>query len=165
MMVMKAVSAASSLLILGSGSSTRRAILSEMGLAYEIHKPDIDEKAIRRTDPADLVLALGRAKAAALLEGPQAADFAARRAFILTADQVVVWKGQILEKPENEAEARAFIAGYAESPPRTVGSCVISCTVTGKQWTAVDEACVVRAHVCMCLLAHPTDLLPCPARS
>ena len=63
-----------------------------MGLQFEIHKPDIDEKAIRRQDPAELVLALGVAKAKALLEGPKAADFAARSALVLTADQVVVWR-------------------------------------------------------------------------
>lgn len=130
-------------LILGSGSSTRRAILSEMGFtSIEVHKPDIDEKAIRRPDPADLVTTLGYAKAAALMNGPSAEDFKARGALLLTADQVVVCDGVILEKPESEEEARRFIGGYSASPPRTVGSCVITDALTGRQWSAVDEATV-----------------------
>ncbi|KAL1522416.1 hypothetical protein AB1Y20_017406 [Prymnesium parvum] len=140
---MKSLSAAaSSLLVLGSGSSTRKLILSEMGLQFEVHKPDIDEKAIRYADPVELVLALGKAKAAALLHGPQSADFAARSAFLLTGDQVVVWDGQILEKPESEEEARRFIEGYGALPPKTVGSCVVTDAVTGEQWSAVDEATI-----------------------
>ena len=117
-------------LILGSGSSTRKAILGEMGIPFTVDKPGIDEKAIRREEPSELVLALGLAKAAALLDGPNGATYASRGDLILTGDQVVVWNGQILEKPENEKEARAFIAGYGESPPSTVGSCVVTDAAT-----------------------------------
>jgi septum formation protein len=46
--------------------------------------------------------------------------------FLITCDQVVVHEGRILEKPEDAAEARAFIAGYARSPAQTVGS--VLCT-------------------------------------
>ena len=53
-----------------------------------------------------------------------------------------MWNGQILEKPESEEEARRFIAGYGEAPPKTVGSCVITDAVTGQQWSAVDEATI-----------------------
>lgn len=129
-------------LVLGSGSSTRRAILSELGLSFEVHKPGIDEKAIRRSSPEELVLALGKAKAAALLEGEHGTEFAAEGALLLTADQVVVWEGTILEKPVDEAEARTFIAGYGKAPARTVGSCVLTDAATGQQWAEVDTACV-----------------------
>ena len=77
-------------LILGSGSASRALILREAGLAFEVAKPDIDEKAIRFDDPSRLVMALGRAKAAALREGPFGARFARDRALLLTGDQVVV---------------------------------------------------------------------------
>ena len=59
------LSVASVPLILGSGSASRAAILRELGLRFEVHKPDIDEKVIRFTYPTELVMALGRAKAAA----------------------------------------------------------------------------------------------------
>ena len=89
-----------------------------------------------------VVLALGLAKAAALLEGEQGETFKSRGDLLLTADQVVVWNGQILEKPENEAEAREFIAGYGKAAPSTVGSCVVTDSATGQQWHAVDTATV-----------------------
>ena len=130
-------------IVLGSGSATRRAILAEVVGAdgFEVIKPDIDEKAIRHADPAELVLALGKAKAAALLEGERGVRVRAPpAALVLTADQVVVCDGKILEKPRNEAEARAFIAGYARSPAETVGSCVLTDAATGEQWAKVDRA-------------------------
>ena len=129
-------------IVLGSGSATRRAILAEVvGADFEVIKPDIDEKAIRHADPAELVLALGKAKAAALLEGERGVRIhAPPAALVLTADQVVVCDGKILEKPRNEAEARAFIAGYARSPAETVGSCVLTDAATGEQWAKVDRA-------------------------
>jgi len=126
--------------ILGSGSSTRRTILNELGVTFEVFKPDIDEKSIRRDDPADLVLTLGRAKAAALLEGPHAAEFKSSGAWLLTADQVVVCNGCILEKPEDAAQARMYIQGYGSAPAETVGSCVLTDTLTGQQWAEVDFA-------------------------
>ena len=130
-------------LILGSGSATRKAILDELGLTFEVCKPGIDEKAIRYDDPEQLVMALGKAKAAALLEGDQVGAFKQQEALILTADQVVVCGDKILEKPESAEEARRFINGYISTPPRTVGSCVISDPLSGQQWAAVDTACVV----------------------
>jgi septum formation protein len=83
-----------------------------MGFTFEVVKPGIDEKAIRYSDPAELVIALGKAKAAALLAGPRAEDFRNKKAFLLTADQVVVCGSTILEKPESADEARQFIARY-----------------------------------------------------
>ena len=132
--------------VLGSGSTTRAAILRELGVKFEVHKPDIDEKAIRYEDPSKLVLALGKAKAAALMEDERFADlrqqWISRGSLILTGDQVVVCGGHILEKPESEHEARRFIAGYAQHAPSTVGSCVVTDPATGMQWAAVDTATV-----------------------
>ena len=131
---------ASAPLVLGSGSSSRAAILRDCGLKFEVRKPGIDEKAIRHDSAKDLVLALGLAKAAALRDDP---DLAARGALLITGDQVVVADGgRILEKPEDEAEARAFIDSYGRDPPRTVGSLVVTDAASGQQWSAVDEACV-----------------------
>ena len=129
-------------IVLGSSSATRSAIMKELGYRFETAKPGIDEKAIRFDDPEELVLALGKAKAKALLEGARGAEFASRGVFLLTGDQVVVWRGKILEKPEDEAECRKFIAGYGEAPPSTVGSCVVTDAASGAQWSSVDVATV-----------------------
>ena len=46
--------------------------------------------------------------------------------------------GQILEKPADEAECRAFIDGYGRAPCGTVGSVVVTDVKTRQQWHAVD---------------------------
>ena len=131
-------------LILGSGSASRAAILRECGLSFEVCKPGIDEKAIRYEDPSQLVMALGRAKATAIQESDDGANLAASGALLITGDQVVVaMNGKILEKPESADEARRFIESYAEDPPQTVGSIVITDAASGQQWSAVDTARVV----------------------
>ena len=43
---------------------------------------------------------------------------------ILTADQVVTCRGQILEKPDNLTEAKSFVTQYGTHPCTTVG-CVV----------------------------------------
>jgi septum formation protein len=57
-----------------------------------------------------------------------------------TDAQVVVHEGRILEKPANAEEARSFIAGYARSPPSTVGSVVCTDLATGSRVQGVDTA-------------------------
>lgn len=129
-------------LVLGSSSATRKALLREIGLEFEVQKPAIDEKAIGdrlRDDPAELVMAIGRAKAAKLLADE---GLARRGAFLLTGDQVVVCDGKILEKPEDEAEARRFIGTFAEHAPSTVGSTVITDAASGAQFACIDRATV-----------------------
>ena len=48
--------------------------------------------------------------------------------------------GRILEKPESEAEARAFITGYSLSSAQTVGSVLVTNLNSGKEAMAVDVA-------------------------
>ena len=54
--------------------------------------------------------------------------------------QVVVHDGRILEKPESDAEARAFISGYSLSSAQTVGSVLVTNLNSGKEAMAVDVA-------------------------
>jgi septum formation protein len=54
-------------IILGSKSFTRKAILTEMGVEYDVVTADIDEKAIRKETPEELVMALAMAKADAIV--------------------------------------------------------------------------------------------------
>lgn len=127
-------------IVLGSASRTRRDILTALGITFEVEKPDIDEKAIRHPDVETLVLTLGRAKAAALLEGERGERLRREGAWILTGDQVVICAGEVLEKPEDEAEARRFIGAYATNSPSTVGSAVLTDASSGQQWETVFKA-------------------------
>lgn len=63
------------------------------------------------------MLELGLAKAKALLPALQAEAKLGTLGseYLLTADQVVVHEGRILEKPADENEVRQNIAGYAVS--------------------------------------------------
>ena len=114
-------------IILGSASKQRKRVLERAGYSFEVMVADIDEKAIRFDDPRELTMALAKAKAKALL--PRIKE----PALLITADQVVVWNGQILEKPENAEEARQFLRGYAQYPGQPVNATVVTNTETGKQ--------------------------------
>src|SRR3989344_5547078 len=93
-------------IILGSQSKGRRKMLEEMGYEFEVRSANIDEKAIRIDDPKELTLALARAKAEALR-----AQFL-EDAILITSDQVVVWNGEIREKPQDKKKAEDFLEGY-----------------------------------------------------
>ena len=94
---------------------------------------DIDEKAIRFDDPKKLTMALALAKAEALR--PKIKE----PALLITADQVVLWNGEILEKPESPEQARRFLQGYAQHPAQPINAVVITNTKTGVQIGENDE--------------------------
>ncbi|KAL2538328.1 Maf-like protein [Forsythia ovata] len=148
-------------IILGSSSIARKKILSEMGYQFTTTSADIDEKAIRKEKPEDLVMALAEAKADAIASKLQnienqendgkptllvAADTAeaimpklhigeynedAEPTVLITCDQVVVYQGMIREKPSNTEEARQFIKGYSSGHATTVSSVVVTNLKTG----------------------------------
>lgn len=101
--------------------------MERKGWSFEVMPADIDEKVIRKEDPKELTMALAKAKAEALRSKIN------EPSILITADQVVNWNGQILEKPENAEEARKFLRGYAKYPAKTVNALVVTNTSTGKQ--------------------------------
>ena len=120
-------------IILGSSSRFRQEMLSQMGYQFSIVSPDIDEKSIRDTNPRKLVMAIALAKAEAILSKiPEPA-------IIITADQVVLFKGEIREKPTSEEEARNFLSSYGESPIETINAVVATNSKTGKQSSGTDS--------------------------
>lgn len=129
-------------LLLGSGSQSRRAILTEAGYTYKVYKADIDERSIGDRSSGDgahqLVLLLGIAKADAIIK----ANKDVNTGILLTADQVVVCRNKILEKPLNEAEAREYMSWYGENPCSTVGSIVLTDLETGKRVSGVDSCTI-----------------------
>lgn len=134
-------------LILGSQSQTRHAILREMGYTdFEVVTAGIDEKAIRAPAAEDLVVKLAHAKAEAILAKLALNPSTKQRArddvpvLLITADQVVVHEGVILEKPKSAEEARRVIRGYARSPAVTVGSILVTNLATGVRVGGVDRA-------------------------
>lgn len=90
-------------LILASGSPRRKDLLERLGLTFAIQPADIDETPGADEAPVPLVerLALGKARAVlAATEGPR---------LVLAADTIVVRDDVILNKPVDEADARAIL--------------------------------------------------------
>eukprot|EP00252_Welwitschia_mirabilis_P002807 TRINITY_DN1279_c0_g1_i4.p1 TRINITY_DN1279_c0_g1~~TRINITY_DN1279_c0_g1_i4.p1 ORF type:complete len:204 (-),score=53.26 TRINITY_DN1279_c0_g1_i4:165-776(-) len=130
-------------IILGSASEARQSVLREMGFDFNVITADIDEKAIRRHNAEDLVMALAEAKAEAIrrkLEHMQDTQHTSKTTLLITADQVVVHEGLIKEKPSTEEEARQFIKGYLRAPACTVGSVLVSNLKTGMKKGGLDKA-------------------------
>lgn len=130
-------------ILLGSGSSSRKQLLSEMGYSFNVVKADIDERAIGdRTSDArveELVLLLANAKADTIISR---LPMESKGPILLTADQVVTCNGKILEKPLNIEEFRGFVSEYSIFPCRTVGSVVLTDTATGRRVQGVDTATI-----------------------
>ncbi|XP_021318637.1 maf-like protein DDB_G0281937 isoform X1 [Sorghum bicolor] len=141
-------------LILGSSSASRRQILSEMGYKFTLLSADIDEKAIRKEKPEELVVALAHAKADAILEKMQNNGMmkeivdSQETTLMITADQVVIHDGVIREKPSTPEEARKFIKGYSESHAATIGSVLVTNVKTGARREGWDKAEVLSKFPC-----------------
>lgn len=130
--------------ILGSSSKWRRKVLSNAGCrTVAALDPNIDEKAIRHTNPETLVLAISNAKADALMERLRKADDAelhiSNETFLICTDQVALCDGQIREKPESEAQAREFIHSYSEEgkPVETCSGVVVVHVKSGNRQAGV----------------------------
>lgn len=131
-------------LVLGSTSSTRRALLAALDVPHRCDAPSIDERAVgdRGGDAAALVMAVAHAKADAL----QRSYGAASDVLLLTGDQVVVRGSypdgarEILEKPSDLDQCRAFMRAHGTQGCATVGACVLTDCRTGQRWDGVDVA-------------------------
>lgn len=89
-------------LILGSASPRRRELLGQLGLSPDrVISPDIDETPLKDELPRPYCVRMATEKARALPIG--------RGEVLLSADTTVALGRQILGKPEDEAEARAFL--------------------------------------------------------
>ncbi|MBI3952448.1 MAG: septum formation protein Maf [Candidatus Doudnabacteria bacterium] len=119
-------------IVLGSGSARRRKILKDMGFDFEVITADIDEKSIRCRDPKELTLTLARAKAVALTPSIDSDSI------LITSDLVVVFDGEILEKPESKEEAYRIALGFRDKPVQTVAAVVVTNIKTGKIVEGVD---------------------------
>ena len=85
--------------ILASGSPQRSEILSKLGLEFEVIVPGVEE--LDAGDPEFLVIENARRKARAI-ERP-------RGAIVIACDTDVVLDGEVLGKPADAAESRAYL--------------------------------------------------------
>ena len=89
-------------IILASGSPRRRALLAELGLSFEVWKPDVDESHSESEEPAGLCSRLSRLKA-------EAGGREFPGALVIAADTIVVIDGQVLGKPHDREDAARML--------------------------------------------------------
>lgn len=87
------------MIILASASPRRRTLLREARIRFRVKSPSYVEKMIPGASPKILVLRHARGKAASV----------EARGTILAADTVVYFKGKIIGKPKNMADARKIL--------------------------------------------------------
>ncbi len=110
--------AAAPRLILGSASPRRRDLLAQIGLIpAEVRAADIDETPARGELPRPYCERMAREKAEALPAAPGE--------IILTADTTVALGRRILGKPEDAAEAAAFLHALSGRRHRVITSVAV----------------------------------------
>ncbi len=97
-------------LILASGSATRRAMLDQCGIGYDVVPAAIDERALEselgESSPEAIALALAEAKASAVSrDHPEA--------IVLGGDSVVTVAGRRFDKPASRADAAEHLAFFS----------------------------------------------------
>jgi septum formation protein len=115
-------------LLLASTSPQRRAILSQLGIPFDVASPRYEEKDAPGADPIELVRAHALGKARSLV------GEAANRP-VLGVDTAVLLDEQVFGKPADESEARGMLARLAGRTHEVVsGLCLI-----GPGWEELEH--------------------------
>ena len=123
-------------IVLGSGSAGRKFLMEEWGYDFSVLTADIDEKTIRHDDPYQLVLDIGRAKAEKIL------PLIKEPSILITADTIVLFNGQIREKPVSFEQAMDFMRSYCNNKAEVVTGVVLLNTATGRREEKVVSGAV-----------------------
>lgn len=127
-----------SLVVLASGSATRRDMLERAGVEVLVDPARVDEAALR-----DSLIAAGAdaARAAETLAEVKALQVSARHpgALVLGADQMLDCEGTWFEKPADRAAARAQLLALRGRRHMLV-SAVVAARDGGRVWHAVERA-------------------------
>jgi septum formation protein len=127
-------------LVLASASPRRLAILRQLGLEPEVCPADVNERVHPGERPADHVLRLARDKAIRVLAlEPEA--------LVLAGDTVVVLDGDVLGKPESDADAVAMLESLSGRTHEVLSGIALagrqgvldSCTRTRVRFRAFDR--------------------------
>lgn len=105
-----------------------------MGLEFEIRPANIDEKAVRHSDFRHLPEVVARAKSEELKKHIH------EPSILITADSVVIFDGELREKPRNEDEARRFLQSLGNKPVEVVSGVVVCNTHNSKTVSGTESA-------------------------
>ncbi|TVQ37013.1 MAG: septum formation protein Maf [Spirochaetaceae bacterium] len=123
-------------IVLASSSPRRAELLQQVGIAFEVLEPHVNESQIVAGDPVETALLRARAKLSAALEIRGDAEHAAR--LVLAADTVVFMGTQTFGKPKSPAEARAIVGALAGRTHTVVTACAWS--AFGRNLALTDTA-------------------------
>lgn len=118
-------------IILASKSPRRQQLLRQLGVAFTVQVPDIDETMDPGCAPADEVARVSAKKAAAVCCAPDDV--------VIAADTIVVVDGCILGKPKNEADAARMLR-----------------LLSGRAHTVMTGLSVARGGVCQTRVVQTT---------
>jgi septum formation protein len=131
----------SSEFILGTSSANRKQVIELLQWKFRQMSPNIDEKAIRCEDPMMLPQLIAHAKAEAILDRLRQEGVTEEK-IVLTADQIVLFEGQVREKPTSAEEARFFLSSYSNKSVSTVSAVVVTHYPSGMKAANIDVATV-----------------------
>jgi septum formation protein len=107
--------------ILGSNSPRRKEILKEIGLDFSIYPSNIDENFNKEIDLEDIPVFLAEKKANALKNKLKENDI------LITADTIVIYKNELLSKPENSYQAKEMLEKLSGKSHKVItGVCLLS---------------------------------------
>lgn len=126
-------------IILASGSPRRKKLLEQIKLPFQVQVSSVDERYDPDLPARDIVQLLARRKAEDIAQQ-------AETALTIGADTLVVFKNTILEKPQNEPEARHMLqqlSGNTHSVFTGVALCKTGCGSDLLQCTTFFEETLV----------------------
>ena len=89
-------------IILASASPRRKELMTQVGLTFRV-QPSNNDEIITKNNPEEIVKELSYQKAKEVFENGHLQDI------VIGADTIVIYEGNILGKPKDEAEAYAMI--------------------------------------------------------
>ncbi|MCM3270886.1 Maf family protein [Paenibacillus elgii] len=92
-------------LILASSSPRRQELIRFLQLPFVVQASDADETTDPGLTPSQIVEELSRRKALAVLSRLKADDSVPEDGVVIGSDTIVVWQGEVLGKPQDEADA------------------------------------------------------------
>ena len=107
--------------ILGSNSPRRKEILKEIGLDFSIYPSNIDENFNKEINLEDIPVFLAEKKANSLKNKLKKNDL------LITADTIVIYKNELLSKPENSYQAKEMLEKLSGKSHKVItGVCLLS---------------------------------------
>ena len=131
------------MIVLASGSASRRAMLEAAGVVFEVVRPQVDEDAVKESLKAEGIEARGLADALAELKALGVSRRQAGRIVIGSDSIVVLADGTMLDKPDSRERAAGQLRAMRGGTHRIV-SAVVGARDGAAVWRHVN---VARLHV------------------